>query len=57
MDMNFIVLVVTLCFTIGLTIHIAVETTKDRKHREKIFKEKKKRVRETLKKLDWQQKA
>ena len=57
MDLNSIVLIVSLCFTIGLVIHISVENIKDKKFRERMAKEKRKRVRETLKRLDWKQKA
>lgn len=57
MDLNFIVLITALCFTIGLGIHILVERSKDKRQREQMRKDKRKRVRDTLKKLDWQQKA
>lgn len=57
MDLNFIVLFVTLCFTIGLILHIVVERGKDKREREQLEQEKRKRVRETLKRLDWKQKA
>ena len=57
MDLNFIVLVVTLCFTIGLILHIVVERGKDKREREQLEQDKRKRVRETLKRLDWKQKA
>jgi len=57
MDLNFIVLVVTLCFTMGLALHIAVERSRDKREREQAARDKRKRVRDTLKRLDWQQKA
>jgi len=57
MDLNFIVLVVTLCFTMGLALHISVERSRDKREREQAARDKRKRVRDTLKRLDWQQKA
>lgn len=57
MDLNFIVLVTCLCFTIGVSLHIIVERHKDKKHKQQIAKEKHKRIKETLKQLDWNQKV
>lgn len=57
MDLNFIVLVVTLCFTMGLALHISVERGRDKREREQAARDKRKRIKDTLKKLDWQQKA
>ena len=57
MDLNFIIFMVLLCFTIGVGIHILVERGKNKRHREQIAKDKKKRIKDTLKRLDWQQKA
>jgi len=56
MDMNGIILITSLCFAIGLVIHISVERHKDKRQREEELKQKRKRVRETLKRLDWQRK-
>lgn len=57
MELNFIILVTTLCFTIGLALHIMVEKGKDRRERERQEKEKQKRIKDMLKKLDWKQKV
>jgi predicted histidine transporter YuiF (NhaC family) len=57
MDINFIVLIITLCFTMGLALHIVVERQKDKKHKKQMAKDKQKRIRETLKRLDWNQKV
>jgi hypothetical protein len=57
MELNFIILVTTLCFTIGLALHIMVETRKDRQERDRQEKEKQKRIKDMLKKLDWKQKV
>jgi len=56
MDMNGIVLITSLCFTIGLILHISVERHRDKKEREEELREKRKRVRDALKRLDWQRK-
>lgn len=57
MDLNFIVLVTCLCFTIGVSLHIIVERQKDKKHKQQMVKDKRKRIKETLKRLDWNQKV
>jgi hypothetical protein len=56
MNMNEIVLIISLCFTIGLILHISVERYRDKKEREQKLREKQKRVKDALKKLDWQRK-
>jgi len=56
MDMNGIVLITSLCFTIGLILHISVERHRDKKEREQQLREKRKRVKDALKRLDWQRK-
>jgi len=56
MDMNGIILITSLCFTIGVILHIITEHIKDKREREQEIREKRKRVRDALKRLDWQRK-
>jgi len=56
MNMNEIVFITSLCFTIGVILHIITEHIKDKREREQEIREKQKRVKEALKRLDWQRK-
>ena len=56
MNMNEIVFITSLCFTIGVILHIITEHIKDKLEREQEIREKQKRVKEALKRLDWQRK-
>jgi len=56
MDINEIVFITSLCFTIGVILHIITEHIKDKRYCEQELREKRKRVRDALKRLDWQRK-
>jgi|APGre2960657404_1045060.scaffolds.fasta_scaffold56833_3 hypothetical protein len=57
MDMNGIIFITSLCFTILVVFHIITEHIKDKRYHEHELREKRKRVRDALKRLDWKQKV